>query len=276
MPLFKKVAIIGTGLIGGSLGLSIKKNKLAQEVVGVAQHKASLALALKMKAIDRGSLSLDIIKGADLLILATPVDTILNSRKQILKMAGRHCLVTDVGSTKTKIVSLLERAFPNYIGSHPLAGSEKRGIAHACPGIFKNSVCILTPTRKTQGKALAKIKALWTKAEARVVLLSPAGHDRILSFTSHLPHLVAFSLINSIPVNFLKFASGGLKDTTRIAASSPALWQGIFLTNKINALKSISLFEKNLKQLKSAVKNGDKKLLMHILSQAQQKRNLLE
>jgi len=276
MRRFKKAAIIGTGLIGGSFGLFLKRNKLAQEVVGVAQHQASLDQALKMKAIDHASLGLDIISGADLLVLATPVDTIIRSYKQILKIAGEDCLVTDVGSTKAKIVSCLERVFPNYIGSHPLAGSEKRGISHACPGIFKNSVCILTPTSKTRKLALAKIKALWQRAGARVVLLSPPEHDRILSLTSHLPHSLAFALMNSVPAHFLKFSSGGLKDTTRIAASSPSLWQGIFLTNRMNMLKAISLFENNLRQLKSAIKKGDKKLLTHILSQAQKRRSLLE
>ncbi|MDO8662571.1 MAG: prephenate dehydrogenase/arogenate dehydrogenase family protein [Candidatus Omnitrophota bacterium] len=275
MRLFNKVAIIGTGLIGGSLGLFIKKHRLAQEVVGVSRHKKSLGLALKMKAIDRGSLSLDIIRGADLLILATPVETIVNLRKQILKIAGKGCLVTDTGSTKVNIVSFLEKTFPNYIGAHPLAGSEKCGIANASIGLFKNSLCILTPTKKTQKKALDKIKALWVKAGARVVLLSPKEHDRILSFTSHLPHSVAFSLIDSIPDKFLKFASGGLKDTTRIAASSPELWQGIFLTNKINLLESISLFEEGLNKLKFAIKNNDKKLLTHILTRAQKKRIIL-
>ncbi len=236
MPRFNKIAIIGMGLIGGSLALFIKKNKLAGQVVGVARHKATLDLAIKRRAIDRGSLSLDIIKGAELVILATPVDNLLDSRKQILKIAGKDCLITDVGSTKSEIVSLLEKTFPNYLGSHPLAGSEKSGIVNANADIFKGSLCILTPTGKTRKNALARIKKLWARAGARVILLSPEEHDRILSFTSHLPHIVSFSLINSIPVEFLKFASGGLKDTTRIAASNPKLWKGIFRTNKVATL----------------------------------------
>jgi len=276
MSLFNKVAIIGTGLIGGSLGLFIKKNKLAGEVVGVAGHKASLNLALKMKAIDRGSLSLDIIKGADFLILATPVDMVIGLRKKILKIAGKDCVITDVGSTKGKIVALLEKDFPDYVGSHPLAGSEKRGIENARPDIFKDSLCILTPTRKTSKKALAKIKALWLRTGARVTLLSPNEHDKALSFTSHLPHLVAFSLINSVPTGFLKLSSGGLKDTTRIASSSPLLWQGIFLTNKKDSLKAVALFERNLNKIKGAIRKNDKKLLTNILKQAQNKRSLIE
>lgn len=275
MRLFNKIAIIGTGLIGGSLGLLIKKKGLAREVVGVSRHKKSLALALKMGAIDRGSLSLDILKGADFLILATPVETIIRLRKEIFKNTGRDCLVTDVGSTKLKIVSFLEKTFPHYLGSHPLAGSEKCGIANASAEIFKNSLCLLTPTRKTHKESLAKIKAFWAKAGARVILVSAERHDQILSFTSHLAHIIAFSLVNSIPDKFLKFASGGFKDTTRIAASNPGLWQGIFLTNKADCLKAIGLFEKNLKKLKLALRNNDRKLLTNILSQAQKKRSSL-
>ncbi|MFH0855233.1 MAG: prephenate dehydrogenase/arogenate dehydrogenase family protein [Candidatus Omnitrophota bacterium] len=275
MRLFNKVAIIGTGLIGGSLGLLIKKNKLAGQVVGVSRHKKSLDLALKMKAIDRGSVSFDIIKGSDLLILAVPVDTLISLKERIRKAAGRNCLVTDVGSTKAQIARHLSAIFPNYVGSHPLAGSEKRGILNAGPGIFKGSLCVLTPDKKTMPGALAKIKALWVKLGARVVCLSPEKHDKVLSFTSHLAHLAAFSLIKSVPLNYLKFASSGLRDTTRIAASDPGLWQGIFLTNKTELLKALRLFELNLKEIKYAIAKNDKGRLAGILKQAQEKRNIL-
>lgn len=276
MRLFKKIAIIGTGLIGGSLGLAIKKNNLAKEAVGVSRQKKSLELALKMKAIDRGSLSLDIIKGADLLILATPVDTIISLKKQIRKLAGKDCLVTDVGSTKAKIAKHLNKVFPNYVGSHPLAGSEKRGILNASFDIFEGSLCVLTPTKRTQAKALAIIKAFWIKLGVEVICLTPEEHDKVLSFTSHLAHIVALSLINSVPANFLRFSSSGLKDTTRIAASDPNLWQGIFLTNKTELLKAIKLFESNLKKIKSAIVQNNKSKLADILKQAQKKRSILE
>ncbi|MDD2927428.1 MAG: prephenate dehydrogenase/arogenate dehydrogenase family protein [Candidatus Omnitrophica bacterium] len=275
MLLFNKVAVIGTGLIGGSLALVIKKEKLAKEIVGVARHQASLDLALKSKAIDRGALSFNIIKGADLLILAAPVDTIISLREEILKYVNNDCIVTDVGSTKEKIVSFLGKDFLNYVGSHPLAGSEKRGVIYAQAGIFKGTLCILTPTLKTPGTAMKKIKALWQKAGARVICLSPKEHDRVLSFTSHLPHAVAFSLIDSIPDASLKFSASGLKDTTRIAASDALLWQGIFLTNRKNILKAIADFEKKLLKIKSAISKNNKKELRAILARAQKKRNSL-
>ena len=276
MRLFNKVAVIGTGLIGGSLALVIKKRKLAKEVVGVASHKSSLDLALKNKVIDQGALSLNIIKGADLLIMSTPVDAIIGLRKEILKYVNSDCIVMDVGSTKEKIVSFLERDFPNYVGSHPLAGSEKRGVTHAYAGIFKDSLCLLTPTAKTSVEAIKKIKALWRKAGAEIICLTPKKHDRILAFTSHLPHAVAFSLIGSVPAENLKFSSGGLKDTTRIASSDPLLWQGIFLTNRKNMLTAIAVFEKNLAKIKLAIRKNDKNKLTGILRLAQKKRNSLE
>ncbi len=276
MPLFNKVAIIGTGLIGGSLALDIKKYKLARVVVGVSRHKKSLSLALRKKAIDAGSVSLDIVKGSDLVILAAPVGTIIKLIPAIRSIVGESCLVTDVGSTKVKIVGALEKAFRHYVGSHPLAGSEKRGILSAQAGIFKHSLCLLTPTPKTSARALTKIRQLWVALGAKVICLGPGRHDKILSLTSHLPHIVAFCLINSIPVRWLKFSSGGLRDTTRIAASEALLWRDIFLSNRKNMLSAMALFEKNLLSLKNALRENNRNKLERILSQAQKKRVNLE
>lgn len=276
MPLFNKVAIIGTGLIGGSIALGIKKNKLAREVVGVSKHKKSISLALKMKAIDKGSLSLKIIKGADLLIITTPVNTIIALKDGILKYIDKNCIVTDVGSTKEKIVNRLEESLPNYIGSHPLAGSEKRGIINACPSIFKGSLCILTPTKRTTSTAFKNINRLWKSLGVKVIILTPKIHDRILSFVSHLPHIVAFSLINTIPEGLLKFSSGGLRDTTRIAASDTILWKDILLSNRENLIDVIRKFEINLAKIKSAIKNNESQALEKILLQSKKTRENLK
>ncbi len=275
MKLFNKVAIIGVGLIGGSIALAIKKKRLAGEVIGVSRHKKSLLLAKKKGAIDRGSQGIDIIKDADLLILATPVSTIIDLAPKILKIIGKDCIVTDTGSTKEEIALFLSKIFPNYVGSHPLAGSEKRGVINADPGIFKNSLCILTPVKNTSKKALKKVNLLWRQLGAKTVLLSPKSHDRILSFTSHLPHAIAFSLTNSMPLSYLKFASTGLRDTTRIAASDSQLWTDIFLSNGKNMLKTIGLFQDALSRIKSAIQKKDKKQLTLMLKQAKNKRDRL-
>lgn len=275
MKLFNKVAIIGTGLIGGSIALEIKSKQLAKQVIGISRHKKNILLAKKRGLIDNGSLQLDIIKGADLVIFATPVRTIINLAPKISKFLSKNCIVTDVGSTKTEIVSGLTKIFPNFIGSHPLAGSEKRSVFNAQLNMFKGTQCILTPTRKTNTKALNKIKTLWHKLGARVIMLSPQTHDKILSFTSHLPHAAAFSLMGVVPKEYIKFASSGLADTTRIASSEPELWVDIFLTNAKNTIRNIGLMQDKLSAIKSAIKNNNKQLLNKILKEAKEKRDRL-
>lgn len=276
MKLFKKVAIIGTGLIGGSMALAMKKKGLASQIVGVSRHKNTLGLAKRFRAIDKGSLDLGVIKGADLVILATPVNTILELAGKIRKLVPAECIVTDVGSTKREIVFRLSRAFPRYVGGHPLAGSEKRGIANIQADMFKDSLCILTPTGNTDPASLGKIKKLWARLGARVVFLSPETHDRILSFVSHLPHAVAFSLIGAVPGKYLGFGANGLKDTTRIALSESRLWADIFLSNRKNILRSVEIFEDNLRALKSAIGRKDLKALIRFLEKSKGKRENLK
>lgn len=276
MKLFNKVAIIGVGLIGGSIALGLKKKKLCYEVIGMSRHKNTLLLAKKRGAIDRGSQQIGIIKDADLVILATPVSLIFKLAPIIRKIVKPECIVSDVGSTKKEIVSKLEKLFPNYVGSHPLAGSEKRGIINARYDIFKNSLCILTPTKNTNRLAKDKIRRLWSSLGAKVVYLPADMHDKILSFSSHLPHLVAFSLIGAVSAKYLRFSSGGLKDSTRIAASDPGLWADIFLSNKGNILKATQVLQDNLSKIKSAINKKDKKLLIKILKEAKAKRESLD
>jgi len=275
MRLFNKVAIVGVGLIGGSIALAIKKKKLAREIIGVSRRRKSLLLARKRGAIDRGAQQIDIIKDADLVILATPVSVILNLAPQISKIIRPDCIVTDVGSTKAEIVAKLEKIFPNFVGSHPLAGSEKRGILNACPELFKDSLCILTPTKKTAVKAKKRIAEFWHELGARVIFLSVSNHDKALSFISHLPHVAAFSLMRSVPNQYLKFAANSLKETTRIASSDIRLWADIFLSNRKNIAGSIASLERNLKQIKSAIGTNNRRLLLKVLKAANFKRELL-
>ena len=275
MRLFNKVAIIGVGLIGGSIALALKNKKLVNEVIGVSRLKKSLLLAKKRRAIDKGSQSLDIVKDADLVIFATPVKTIINLAPMISKIVSKDCIVTDVGSTKKVIVSKLEKIFPNFLGSHPLAGSEKRSIINAELNMFNGTQCILTPTKRTTSKALNKIKALWANLGANVIMLSPETHDKILSFTSHLPHVFAFSLIGIVPKEYLKFASTGLRDTTRIATSDPKLWADILLSNRQNLVKNIGLLQNKLSKMKLALQKKDHNFLNLILKQAKEKRDSL-
>lgn len=266
---------MGVGLIGGSLALAIKKKGLAKKIVGVSRHKKTLSTAKKNHAIDSGSQDIKIIKDADLVILATPPSTILKLAPLISQIIKKDCIVSDVASTKQEIVSRLGRIFPRYVGSHPLAGSEKRGAANAVPNLFKDSLCILTPTRNTDRNTLKKIERLWHEVGVKTVFLNPYLHDKVLSFTSHLPHILAFSLIGVVPKEHLRFASTGLKDATRIAASDNELWADIFLSNQKNMLKAIDLFQDNLTRIKSAIERKDRKVLVRILKEARKKRNSL-
>lgn len=275
MRLFNKVAIIGTGLIGGSMALAIKKKCLAHQIIGVSRHKNTLIWGKKSRIIDKGSQDLSIIADADLVVLATPVHTILKLAGIILKFIRKDTIVTDVGSTKCEIVSKLSKFFPNYVGSHPLAGSEKRGLVNASTDIFKSSLCILTPAKNTSPKALKKIKDLWNRLGAKVIFLRPDTHDRILSFVSHLPHVIAFALIDIVPDKYLKFGATGLKDTTRIALSDSRLWADILLSNRENMLKSIEHFENNLSRIKSAINKRDERALIKLLKRAKGKREIL-
>ncbi|MDD5476919.1 MAG: prephenate dehydrogenase [Candidatus Omnitrophica bacterium] len=273
--MFNKVVIIGTGLIGGSLGLDLRKKHLAGQVIGLSRKKENANLAKRSGAIDSVGPSLDVVKDADLVILAAPVDAIMDMAPKIADKLKKDCIVIDVGSSKEKIVSKLSALIPNFLGCHPLTGSEKRGAANLGAGIFSGSVCVITPTPKTVKKTLEKIKLLWQKLGSSVVILSAKKHDRILASTSHLPHTIAFSLIGSVPNQFLNLSSGGLKDTTRIASSDARLWSQIFLSNRGNLLAALSSFQVKLNALKLALKNKNKKLLTKILASAQKKRKKL-
>ncbi len=275
MKMFNKVVIIGTGLVGGSIGLALRKQHLAGQVIGLSRHQKNARLAKKVGAIDVVGLSLAVVADADLVILATPIDAIIVFALKIAKKIKKDCIVIDVGSSKERIVSCLSRRIPNFLGCHPLAGSEKKGVANLEDNIFKGSICIITPTLKTKQDVLNKVKLLWKRLGASIVILSAKKHDQILAFTSHLPHAVAFSLIAAIPGEFLNISSGGLKDTTRISGSDEFLWSQIFLSNRENMLAAVTCFQTKLAALKLALKKKDLKYLTKILLLAKEKRERL-
>lgn len=275
MRLFKTVVIVGTGLMGGSIAQAIKKKRLAGTVIGIARTRKTVEAALRMRCIDRGSQDLRDVRGADFLILATPVITIMELAPVLARQAPSGCIVTDVGSTKEEIVLRLERLFPFYVGSHPLAGLEKSGVAFADRRIFEGAACIMTPTARTRPGAFAKVKQFWNALGMKVAVLSAARHDRILSSVSHLPHAVAFSLIKSVPRAYFPFSAGGLADTTRIAASDPRLWADVFLSNARHLRGSIGEFERTLAGIKKALSKRDRASLIRILEEARRKREAL-
>ncbi len=274
---FRRVAIIGVGFMGGSLGLALKKHGLASEVAGISHRQVTLEKAIELKAIDEGFT--DLPKGvasADLVVLAAPVQAIIQQFSLINPHLKRGCLVTDMGSVKADIVERAESvlAAPGmFVGSHPLAGSEKKGVENAYADLFANARCIMTPTAKTSPLAKEKIKFLWTKLGCQVEVLSPEDHDRIFAQVSHLPHLLAYALVGSIPKEYLAHAPQGLKDSTRIAASSPQMWNDIFLANPKNVLNALDALVKDLALLRKAIIQRDPKALMQYLEKAKEKRD---
>ena len=278
MRLFKRVTIIGVGLIGGSIGLAIKKNGLAKEVVGVFRRRSTLENALKRKAIDKGFMDMrDGVRNADLIILATPVSSIVRIARGAMKYAKNGAIITDAGSTKGWIVKELEgsaRTFnTTFVGSHPMAGSEHAGVKFARDTLLEGSPCIVTRTGKTKAASLARVVKFWEGLGSKVKVMTPAQHDRSVALISHLPHIVAFSLAGAVPEEDLAYAAEGFKDTTRVASSDPYLWADIFLSNKKEAMRACRLFESSYRGILRSLARDDYKGVVKALKKAKSKRD---
>ncbi|MBC8553930.1 MAG: prephenate dehydrogenase [Candidatus Brocadiales bacterium] len=268
---FGVVAIVGTGLIGGSIGLGLKERGLATTIIGVGHRKVSINKALKIKAIDEGTTNIEkAAKQADIIILATSVNLIPDYAKKIIPLMKKSAILTDVGSTKDYIVSQVNNEIkstcdgekPNFIGAHPLAGSEKRGIESARPDLFEGSVCVLTPTNLNSKKYITRLSNMWKALGARISIMTPSKHDEILALVSHLPHLVASSLAGVIDEKHWKFAASGLRDTTRIASGDPELWLSISKQNKQKIIEALRCFSGEVECMINDLEQGnDKKLL---------------
>lgn len=285
---FQKVVIVGVGLIGGSLGLVLKQKQLAQLVVGVGRRLENLEQAVQLQAIDRfemdpGKAVLD----ADLVVLATPVETYVPHLQDWGKLVHAEAIVTDVGSVKGALVEQVEALLPKgsrFVGGHPIAGREKSGVAYASVRLFEGARCVLTPTRRTDPQAQRMIGHLWESAGSKVSLMDPFVHDRVLGAVSHLPHLVAFSLMHTLQdlqgdlgpsVHLLEYSGGGLRDTTRIAASSPEMWRDICLANQRNLTEMIDAYILRLRQIRDVLEAGDSAKLEEMIAQAKDLRERL-
>lgn len=259
---FSKITIIGLGLMGGSLAWALKKSRRVGEVFGVDLDEKTLDYALREGIIDDGSKEIEKgVSQSDLIVIATYVGIIPKVAKSIISLVSKGTIITDVGSVKGKIVNEIEELLPShlyFVGGHPIAGTERSGVWASDLRLFNGKRCILTPTLKTHPEALAKVKSLWESVGARVFTMDAETHDRVFSFVSHLPHLVAYALVNSVASqrvlnNMLDFAGGGLRDYTRIGASSPEMWSDIFLMNRDNVLESIREFKKSLERIEELV-----------------------
>ncbi len=268
---FKKITIIGVGLIGGSLGLALKEKNSNFKIVGIDKQKI-IEKAITRGAIDEGTVNIkEGIKETDIIIIATPVKTILNILAQINPFLKKGCLITDTGSTKQQIVQNANKVLSKdvfFIGGHPMAGSEEYGIDSADPHLFHNKTYILTPTHKNNLRAFEKISLLIKMVGSKKLILDPLEHDRIVSAVSHLPQIIAVSLINAIGKlalrennnNYFKAVGEGFKDMTRIASSSYKMWEDICDTNQENILEMIQEFKNYLEVMEDKLKNDPNSL----------------
>jgi prephenate dehydrogenase len=279
MRKFHKITIIGVGLIGGSIGLAVKRRRLAREVTGVFRRPSTLRRALKRGAIDSGTLDIkEGVRGAGLIIIASPVLTIPGIARKALGSAKSGAIVTDVGSSKGWIVSEIEKMEGrcrgvHFVGSHPMAGSEQAGVEAARSGLFEGAPCIVTKTARTDRRALKTIVEFWRSLGARVEMMNPVEHDRSVALVSHLPHIVAFGLAGSVPAHSLKYGAEGFKDTTRVASSDPKLWADIFLTNRSEILRAGRIFERYYKKILKAISCSDYAKIVKLLASAKAKRD---
>lgn len=259
-----KVTILGVGLLGASFALAMKKHKFSNHITGHGRTIENLKKAKRKKIID--SFDLDSTKAcedADLVLFATPVGSFIEIAKKIRNSLKKGSIVTDVGSVKGSLVYEMETLMPegvSFVGGHPIAGSSRSGIETSRADIFKGAKCILTPTEKTSKDALDRVIQIWKIFGSIVELMDKEEHDRVYAAVSHLPHLLAYAIVNTvgdIDGSYLKFAGQGFKGTTRIAASSPELWRDICILNKDNLLESVEVFRSNLDRLSQYLRASD-------------------
>ncbi len=273
--MFKKICIIGCGLIGSSLARAIKKYNLSEKIVSSNRSDIINKKVLELKMVnDSSSDTQKMAKDSDLIIIATPLSSYENVILKIKNSLKSGTILTDVGSVKERVISLVEKAIPknvSWIPSHPIAGTEESGPEAGFSELFKNRWCILTPSKKAKEKDINILKSFWKKIGSKVDIMDAKQHDYILSITSHIPHLVAYNIVStSINIQekkqsaIIKYSAGGLRDFTRIAASNPIMWRDIFIQNKKNTSKEIKKFISNLEDLKNAIENEDGKKLEEI------------
>ncbi|MCE5231272.1 prephenate dehydrogenase/arogenate dehydrogenase family protein [bacterium] len=286
-PRFQKLVIYGVGLLGGSLGMALRRRAMAAEIVGLGRSQERLERARQFGAIDRGSTrAAEALEGADAVILAVPPRQIRERLAEIGPHLAPGTFLTDVGSVKARIVEEARRAIPPgvlYIGSHPMAGSEKAGVEYSRGDFYEGCACILTPDDSTDPQALAIARSFWEALGARVIEMDPARHDRLLAGISHLPHLLASALMQSLArssdltADEVAAISGqGLKDMTRIAAADPEIWRQIFSENSDAVLAWLDDLEKVLNEWRHALTKNDGKTIEALFTEGSDARRKLE
>ena len=263
MP-FGKITILGVGLIGASFGLAVRKEGLCAHIAGFGRNEENLKKAKKRGIIDSYELDPSAAsEGADLVMLSTPVGNFLELVRRCAGSFKKGAVVTDAGSVKGGLVREIDALMPSgvhYVGGHPIAGSDRSGIDSANAELFRNAKCIVTPTPDSDAGAIRTVTAMWNALGSQVVTMGPEAHDRVFAAVSHLPHLLAYAMINTVAdvdPSYLEFGGQGFRDMTRIAASSPEIWRDICLMNRDNILDLILVFQKKLDSLSRYLRAAD-------------------
>ena len=282
-----KVLIFGVGLIGGSLALALKKAGVATHIVGIGRNQDSLKTALSLGVIDEAQTDIaQAMEGADIVVIATPVAQTPEILAAIAPHLKADTIITDAGSTKSDIAGYVANAAQNltpallsqFVGGHPIAGAEKSGVSAANADLFFGKIVVLTPNEQTSKQALSKVRALWEATGANVSEMSAEAHDQIFAAVSHLPHLLAFALVDDLAnrknsQQLFDFAASGFRDFTRIAGSSPEMWRDISLANKEALLSELEAYQSELKLLQKLLKNKDGAGLEALFESASNARN---
>ena len=281
--LFRKITIIGVGLLGGSIGLAVKRRKLARQTAGFVRRTASLKDCEKAGAVDFATTDLlAAVWDADFVILCMPLAQMRSRVREMLPALKRGAIVTDVGSVKASVVreleSLIQKSGALFVGGHPMAGAEKTGVSAARADLFERTVCVVTPTKKTNPTALKKVEQFWRAVGSRVLELKPEIHDALVSRSSHLPHVVAATLASHVlspaqPKHQAAVCANGFRDTTRIASGSPEMWRDIALANRRNLTKSLDAFIADLHKFQRTLAKADSKAIATFFETAKKRRD---
>lgn len=280
--LFQKISIIGVGLLGGSLGLAVRERQLAGRVEGWVRRKESVTECNETDVADRVTTDLKaVVAGADLIVLCIPVEHMRATLEPALRSLKPDAIVTDVGSVKSVVVRDLEpmiaKAGGHFIGSHPMAGGERGGIAWARSDLFAHAVCAVTPTETASAAAVEKLTEFWESMGMRVLRLTAELHDELVARSSHLPHLLAAALAGYVldpkfPTQQRNLCAGGFRDSTRIASGPVEMWKGIISANRTNLAKDIAALEVRLSELRSALERNELAAVERVLREAHDRR----
>ncbi len=280
---WNKITLVGVGLLGGSLGLALRRRKLAKLVAGYVRREASLKDCERAGAVDFATTDLlAAVSDADLVVLCTPLAQMKPLVNQMLPALKKGAIITDVGSAKGSVVkeieSLVAKAGGSFVGSHPMAGAEKTGVMAAREDLFECAVCVVTPTKRSKPAAVSKVGKLWKSVGGRVLHLSAQTHDALLSRSSHLPHIVAAALTSAVldPTNVKQIArlcATGFRDTTRIASGSPEMWRDIALANRPALCSALDDFVRELQTVHAMLSAGQGDALLRFFQTAKQRRD---